>query len=536
MISKYPLYLLTSIILLNFVPLYVEAQDSVTLSVSPTIFDLSAEPGQEWRSTLKIINVNKFDLTVYADVVNFFPKGEGGDGRFVAVDSSETDGSSLAEWFSISHDPIVIPREQTFELPFSVKVPEGASPGGHYAAILIGTKPPVGKGEKTKLQTAQVVSSLFFTKVAGDIIESGLIREFTTTKSILSSPEATFTLRFENKGNVQLQPQGEIKIYNMWGEERGVIPINQYSNFSYVLRESIKRFSLSWKGEWSAADIGRYTAEATLGYGTDNRQFTSAKTYFWVLPFKLLFGVISGLVVFFGTLIWLVRIYVKHMLKLNGINIANYQTLQANTNQITPKTRTKIITPVQESILDLSKRMKTKATLFSKFKELLDFIFHFRLFFLAILSTLLFIILLLLYIKSAHTEYRAYEVSYLQNDNVTSTINSEEIIYKQLLISEHINPADFKEQKSAEIGVVNRSGVPGAGARVKLQLEKEGYLVNKLEANFTEVQEGTAIISSTSNLETAVELSKLLKSALVSVSEDSTDPTITIFVGGDLSK
>ena len=74
------------------------------------------------------------------------------------------------------------------------------------------------------------------------------------------------------------------------GQERGIIPINQASQFGNVLPESIRKFTFTWKGEWSVSDIGRYTAMATLAYGSEERQFASAKTYFWVIPVKLLLG------------------------------------------------------------------------------------------------------------------------------------------------------------------------------------------------------------------------------------------------------
>lgn len=538
MISKLKISVVFFSLLFCFAPFLSNAQDSVTLSISPTIYDMSAEPGQEWRSTLKIVNINKFDLTVYAEVVNFAPQGEGGDGRFFPVDATLADGSSLAEWFTISRDPIIIPREKTVELPFTVKVPDGASPGGHFAAILVGTKPLVESKGESKLQTAQIVTSLFFAKVAGDIIESGTIREFTTTASLLSSPEATFSLRFENKGNVHLQPQGDIKIYNMWGEERGIIPINQYTNFGNVLPNSIRKFLLTWKGEWSASDIGRYSAVATIGYGTDNRQFTSSKTYFWVLPFKLLFGIALGLVIFFGLLTWLVRLYVKHMLKMAGIDIQNYQSVQSQSQpNASAKKKTTIASPVQAGILDLTKRMKASTTLFKRVKELLNFIIQYHLFFLAVTLIILFIIAMMIYIKSAHTGFRAYEVVYRQNDNATSTaINSEEIIYNQLLTSEPANSIKPESEKSVAIAIVNRSGVPGAGAKMKLRLEKEGYSVASLEANFTEVQTRTVIITDTINYDFAALLSKILNSSPVSIDTESIKPQVTIFVGSDLSK
>lgn len=520
----------------SLAPSIVKAQESITLSISPTFYDIPVVPEQEWQSTLKIINVNKFPLTVYAEVVNFTPKGEGGDGRFSPINQSLTNGGSLAEWFTISKEPIVIPREQTTELPFTIKVPKDASPGGHFAAILISTRPPLSDGGEAKLQTAQAVTSLFFAKVAGNIIESGTIREFTTTESLLNSPEATFVLRFENKGNVHLQPQGDIKIYNMWGEERGVIPINQYTSFGNVLPDSIRRFSFTWKGEWSASDIGRYSAVTTLGFGAEGRQFTSSKTYFWVLPLKLFFGILLGLAVFFFLLTWLVRLYVKHMLAVSGINIADYQTLQEQIAQPVNSKKVTLASGVQNGILDLSKKLSAKTTLSSRVKELLKFIILYRLFFLAVILVIGFIIVLLWYIKSAHTEYRAYEVVYMKNDNATSTIvNSEEIIYDKLVADSTKNFADQNFGTSSPVIVINRSGTPGAGAHVKLQLIEAGYNVTTLRADFSDTQTRTVIISDTDNFALAAKISQVLNSAPVSINSGPNEAPLTIYVGSDLA-
>jgi hypothetical protein len=213
-----------------------------------------------------------------------------------------------------------------------------------------------------------MVTALIFTRVAGEIIESGNIREFRTIESLLSKPEVTFELRFENKGNVYLQPQGEIKITNMWGEERGIIPINQNSHYGKVPQKTansdgIRKFTFAWKGEWSIADIGRYTATVTLGYGADNKQFTSAKTTFWVIPFKLLFGILLGVSLFIALVSWLIRIYVRRMLSLAGLGIDDYKQLKQNGEKLSSRQLArrgvKIHTPVKVGILDLKHQLET---------------------------------------------------------------------------------------------------------------------------------------------------------------------------------
>jgi hypothetical protein len=514
---------------------HAQQPDAVTLSISPTLYDMSAEPGQEWRSSLKVVNVNPFDLTVYAEVVNFSPQGEGGDGRFNVVDASIADGSTLAEWFTISSEPITIPREQTIEIPFSVRVPEGASPGGHFAAILVGTRPIKNESGQARLQTAQMVTSLFFARVAGEVVESGGIREFMTTKSLLSSPEATFSLRFENKGNVHLQPRGEIRIYNMWGEERGIIPINQYTSFGNVLPDSIRKFLFTWKGEWSVSDVGRYTAIATLGYGSEEKKFSTSKTVFWVLPVKLLLIVSLVLAGFVGLFTWLVRVYVRHTLLMAGVNIEDYASVHKRARK---EMRPSLHAPVQAGILDLTTRMQATTSFSSRLREIGQFAFQYRLFFFGFILVITFVSTIVWYVKSANTTQRSYEITYMQNESTpTKSVSSEEVVYSQLTGgASDLSGVDEERDYKASVLIVNRSGTVGAGAQMRIFLENNDYRVQGLEADLAVSQERTVIVTTNEFYTQALELSKLLKNAPVSfAAESETKAPITVFVGNDAS-
>lgn len=511
----------------------VSAQEALTLSISPSLFDMSVAPGQEWRSSLRIINVNKYELTVYIDVVNFLPRGEGGEGQFIPIDVSTAAGTTLAEWFNIEREAIVIPPEQTREVPLAVRVPTDASPGGHFAAILVGTKPPTPEVGQAKVQTSQMVTSLFFARVAGDIKEIGSIREFIATDSFLSSPEATFELRFENKGNVHLQPQGEITIKNMWGEVRGVIPINQSTQFGNVLPESIRKFTFSWKGEWSVSDIGRYTALATLAYGTEARQFSALDTTFWVIPFKLLFGILLGLAVFVGLVTWLVRLYVRHMLAMAGINLTDTRTAKQTKVPSTLLHKVALHHPVALGLNDLKQRWFIAATWLEKAKTSLRFIYHYKLFFIGVFLVVGFFLVVIWYITSANTTHRSFEVEYI-NPDASMKLTSEEIIYNQLKL-ERATKAVTVDENLPKVKIVNRSGVPGMGAETKLRLEEHGYQVLSLQADFTSPQARTVVVYGLDQEREALRLSARLDNAPVSTyAEADSDQAITVYVGDDI--
>ena len=253
------------------IPEWVRAQASsangLALTITPPLFQLSVGPGESWSSSITVVNSNPYDITVYARPLEFEAQGEEGHGLFSAI-SYDKDGnpSSLAGWITTYESPIVIPREQTKQIPFTVTIPEDASPGGHYAAILIGNQPPKTEDE-TAINVSSSIASLMFVNISGEVVEKARIREFSVDELLYQVPEALFTLRFENLGNVHLQPQGAITINNMWGKERGKIAINANSEFGNVLPGTIRKFSFTWKGDPSLYDIGRYQAEASLSFG-----------------------------------------------------------------------------------------------------------------------------------------------------------------------------------------------------------------------------------------------------------------------------
>ena len=398
------------------------AQEAVSYTVSPTIYDMTANPGQVFRSTLRIINTNSFELRLFVDTQDFVPRGEDGIPQFLPAGSTGESGNTLAKWITSDRE-IVIAPEQTLELPFVVSVPTDAAPGGHFAALMIGTKPLTDGGGANDVRTAQTISTLLFLRVTGDVREQGAIRSFRTTDYILSKPEAVFELRIENKGNVHVQPQGEIKIYNMWGQERGTIPVNQQALFGNVLPNSVRKFAFEWTSEWSITDIGRYTAVATLAYGVDTRQFMTADTAFWIIPWKFLLLIFGVLGAFIALVTWAIKLYVRHMLRLAGVKPQNEVTVTVpddvaitakigkGKKKVVTKSKSKAYTvPLEMGILDLRDSLKGKRTVLEKLRGLGSFVRQYWKFFFVAVAVLFFIVLVALFIRGALTPERDFEV------------------------------------------------------------------------------------------------------------------------------
>ncbi len=334
-------------------------QDSISVTITPPKIDLSISPGESWSTNLKVVNNNGADVTYYTEIMNFEAQGEAGTGKMTPIvnESPSERAVSLAGWIDMSPDPITIPAHASGQIPFTVHVPQNAEPGGHYAAILVGTQPvkPNGNGGAV-VGVSSYVSSLIFVKVKGDVVEKGRIREFTTDKDLYQTPEAKFLVRFENIGNTHLLPRGNISIFNMWGQRRGTVAINDdNSDFGNVLPKSIRRFEFVWKGEDSPFDIGRYSAVVTLAFGDEDKQNISAVTYFWVVPVVPVAGTLGATILFITLITWFIRRYIRRALLLERqkyhLDLPHIVPPQAQVNQV-PMMKV-LVEPLKESVVDL---------------------------------------------------------------------------------------------------------------------------------------------------------------------------------------
>ncbi len=410
------IYIVLLLAVFNALPARAQTEVSQTLSVTPPLFQISVVPGDLWHSSVKVINGNPYELTVYSEVVNFAARGENGLGRFIPLMAEELqDRATLASWITVSPGPHVIPPEQSLEIPLFIEAPKEAPPGGHFAAILIGTQPISGDG-KLSLLTSQSVTSLFFVRVEGNVQEVGNIREFRTKERFIDTPQTDVILRFENKGNVHLLPRGTIVITNMWGKERGMISVNNQTQYGNVLPDSIREFTFAWKSEYSITEIGRYKAVATLAYGEDGVKSVSAETYFYVLPLKGTIITLLSLIGFVWFVTWAIKLYVRRMLALAGVEVRQKKS-EIPTEEVVPvpkkvKVQYRTVSaPITAGVVDLRGRVKAVQGSFEVVKVIWDFVVGYKMFFIVAIVLVGGFVIGVLYIADASKESRPYEVT-----------------------------------------------------------------------------------------------------------------------------
>jgi hypothetical protein len=518
-----------------------QAQASQVLSVTPPFSQMVVKPGDVFKSYIKIINANAYPLTVYATPVNFESSDEQGHPKFIPLIGDTVDAATFAGWIEVTREPITILPESSAQIDYVVNVPEAASPGGHFAAILIGTRPPGEAGEAGVVKTSQVVSSLFLARVAGEVVEEGQIREFSVARSFISTPKADFVLRFENSGNVYLQPQGDITIFNMWGKERGFIPVNHKTNFGNVLPKSIRKFSFEWEGTPSLTDIGRYKAVATLSYGIDAKESVYRTVYFWVIPVKATL-ITLGFILLFALFVFLsVRLYVRRVLDMAGITpvpaSAPRVSQKAQEQRAVPPrrvTRSEIVAPLRAGVLDLRRTVVPQQNTSTERLTMRTYIKKYRTFLLAFCIGLVGISLMVWYVMDARLASRPYEVT-VRNDAGDVTLTPAET-----KTAREVAPRESVPQSPADrprVSIVNASGEAGAATAFVERLEKEGYAIGDISTD-ADTRGGSVIIFNADQVARAKMLSELWDDIPLSARQigEEAEPSLLIIVGADRAK
>ena len=271
---------LTAVLLLSF-PSYSKA-----LTVGPAKMEFSLDPGTETIGNIFLMNEGGEARTLYPSFEKFIEVN--GAKQFLPGEYTDL-GSWLDMPKSVSFEP-----GQSKDIPFTLKIPADAPPGGHFVVIWWSTAPPNAKsGGGTSIVTRAGI--LVYLNVSGEIKETASIENFSPENkaNFFSWLPESFDVMFKNTGNVYLKPLGEIRVKNLLGITDAIYSVNSYG--AEILPQSGKSLRVLPKTmRWGGFGFGFYRATMVLNYGEDenrDKQIT-AETSFFVITWQIIVPVI----------------------------------------------------------------------------------------------------------------------------------------------------------------------------------------------------------------------------------------------------
>lgn len=290
------------------------------ISLNPPIFEFVLSPGDSIDDVIKIFNDTQSPLSLTPEKVNFTAKADdefSGAPEFYSLDETRT-GRELAPWIIVDGTSSELEPLTRKDLPFSITVPENASPGSYFGGIILRSGEKVEQGVGLVTGTAVLV----LVKVTGEVLEEAQLTDFNVAGGLMTHLPVSFEARIVNSGTVHLQPTGSIEVRSMFGKTSGALLVNP--ELRSVLPESARRYSSSWGQEfkegtsefmkqWNGFAFGRYTATLDLKYGADGKSLQASQS-FWIIPWMAIGGFIAGMIMLIFGIKGFFKWYTKRIL------------------------------------------------------------------------------------------------------------------------------------------------------------------------------------------------------------------------------
>lgn len=282
---------------LMFLTPLVARAERTGIQISPLTFNLEINPGETTSGKINIINLNNEVLNYVTEIENFTAISEEGSPSFAAGGNPQEGVTTLRDWISVvSNKEGAINPKESREISFNVSVPQGAEPGGHYAAIFAKEIKKTPEGQ-TQLGVASRVGALILVAAPGEVTRAAKIVDFSSPKFVWKGPVG-LSLRLQNIGTVHYDAPAEVKFKSLIGESKA--DLGKHT----LIPQSTRLYEGSWAKKYP---FGYYKLTA-IALDGDNQPVTAAATL-WAIPIIIVIPIIIGLLI----LIFVLRYFKKHL-------------------------------------------------------------------------------------------------------------------------------------------------------------------------------------------------------------------------------
>ena len=299
---KKPLLITTLFVVLSLC--IAVPRQAYALTLSPIRYEIAGNPGEVLTQDLKVFNESKESHLYYVSFSNFEAQGDSGSPTF--IDPKD----DLGTWITSSVASVNLGAGEQKTISFKIAIPKDAEPGGHFAALFLGTTAP---GESNGVSIGTKTGALILLSVNGDVKEQAGLVDFSlhNNKHFYKELPVGFQYRFSNQGGDRVKPTGSIVIRSIFGWVAKKVNANPYDG--NVLPGTTRKFTPEWsrrdsvdtrdqelsrhesysfkksvKDEWHNFALGIFRAKVVATFGTTHQEAKSKAVYFVVFPWELL--------------------------------------------------------------------------------------------------------------------------------------------------------------------------------------------------------------------------------------------------------
>lgn len=264
-------------------PLVASAAD---LAVTPAFIDEKAKPRDIIKQSITLVNTSERKLNLFPSVRDV--DRDEGEKEFARAQNSAEREASLANWIELSRGVIELSPGEEKTVPFVIRVNLNALEGAYHANIAFYE----GSSREAAESNPPTASIDVNVEVSPDVKEILQLNSFFTDNIFFSGDDVAFNYQFENVGNQNLQPKGEIRIYDRRGKEVAAVGVNPDGKM--VGPDEISQLASVWT---AAEGFGRYKAFLNVDFGASQTASVQDTVYFWIVPWQQLVGMVVAMLI-----------------------------------------------------------------------------------------------------------------------------------------------------------------------------------------------------------------------------------------------
>jgi len=287
------------------------------MKLSPLRTDITLQPGTSGKVAVTVTNLTKATAMLQPIENDFIASGENGAPALVLDSNSYAPSHSLKR-FMVPLSNITVPAGQEQTVSVTITVPKTAQAGGYFGALRFAPANLSGPAA-SGASVGESVASLILLTVPGPTVEQLTLTNFDiqqnggTATNFRTPNDLSLLLRFQNKGNLQESPFGQVNVQ----KGKKVLysyNFNQQEPKAEILPDSARRWNVPLKG---LGKFGKYTISGTFGYGTKGQTIEISKTV-WIVPTVIIASIVGGIIVLaalIGGLYLFLRSYKRKILR-----------------------------------------------------------------------------------------------------------------------------------------------------------------------------------------------------------------------------
>ncbi len=296
------------------------AQPGFNILTSPLPIKISTTPGKTVTTELRFKNQNSTPEGVKVSLLRFGASGE--DGQPNLFDLTAKD--NYASWVHFSPSQLVAQPNVWNTITMTINVPDNADLG-YYMAVTFSPASIDQLPGAANLKGSAATLVLLNVNTGNE--KRGLnIAQFTSSQGLYEYLPASFNVKIRNTGNIYIAPTGSLFLYRA-GKQIAAVDFNaaggsvlpQHNRIYHVDwadgfpvfknklvdgktvpdKHAVPKQELKWDfTQVNKLRFGRYTAKVLVVYDDGSKDVPmEASLNFWVLPWKIMIGILILLII-----------------------------------------------------------------------------------------------------------------------------------------------------------------------------------------------------------------------------------------------